>query len=120
MNVQILLIIFFLFIIINHLLNHIIFPNIEQFVESMECNPNKKSKNSVCFKKKMSDNKSMIIELQSTMKDLMEKATKLVSSNKGHNSKITQTTKNITKLKNSEEGRGVDNSDACKKHPEAC
>lgn len=120
MNIHILLIIFFLFLIINHLLTNMVFPNVEHVIEGMTCNPNKSSKQSVCFKKKLSDNRNMIIEVQTNMKDLMEKINKLISTSKNQTGKITQTKKNIVKLKNAEEGRGVDNSDACKKHPEAC
>ena len=120
MNVHILLIIFFLFLIINHILFSIVFPNVEYMIEGMTCNPNKSSKESECFKKKMSGSRNILINVETTIKDLMKKVKTLISTSKKQMDKITQTKKNIAKLKNSEEGRGVDNSDACNKHPEAC
>ena len=120
MNIHLLLIVFFLFLIINHLLTTFVFPKAEYVVEAMTCNPNKSSKESECFKKKMSDNKSMIAEAETSIKDLMDKMKGLISNSKKQVNRIAETKKNITKLKNSEEGRGVDNSDACAKHPEAC
>lgn len=120
MNIHILLIIFFLFLIINHLLTNLVFPKAESVVEAMTCNLNKSSKRSACFNKKMSENRDMVVDTETIIKDLMSTVNKLISTSKKQIDKIAQTKKNITKLKNSEEGRGVDNRDACKKHPEAC
>ena len=117
---EILLIIFFLFLIINHVLNKTIFPTTEYIIESMTCNSNKSSKESECLKKRMDENKNTIIDTETTINDMISKITELISTNKKQITKINETKKNIIKLKNSEEGRGVDNSDACSKHPEAC
>ena len=120
MNVHVLLIIFFLFLIIHHLLTTIVFPNVEKVVEGMKCNVNKRAKQSECFKKRMSENQSMIVTVETNIEDLMKKVTNIVSKVNSNTKKIKSTKGSIINIKNAEEGRAVDNKEACKKHPDAC
>ena len=102
----IVLIIFFLFLIINHFLHNIVFP--------------KASKRSACFKKKIDENKSIVSQAEKTVNDLLTQIKTSVNNVKKNSETIDKTKINIQKIKNSKEGRGVDNSSACEKHPEAC
>ena len=116
----IVLIIFFLFLIINHFLHNIVFPKAETMIEAMTCNPNEASKRSACFKKKIDENKSIVSQAEKTVNDLLTQIKTSVNNVKKNSETIDKTKINIQKIKNSKEGRGVDNSSACEKHPEAC
>jgi hypothetical protein len=116
MALELILIVFFIFIIINHILNNIVFPTIE----SMECNPNSKSKKSVCFQKKMEENKENVNMIENSTNDLITKMKNVINKQKNNNKTIQKNEEGIRKLNNANEGRAVDNSDACAKYPESC
>ena len=120
MNIELILIIFFLFIIINHILTTNIFPQVERVIEGMTCNPNEQSKKSACFEKKMEENKTIVSTMEDSISTLSKNIKDLIAQNDGHKKKIEETQANIRKIKNSQEGRAVDNSGACEKHPQAC
>ena len=116
MLLDLILIVFFIFIIINHILNNIVFPKIE----AMTCNPNSKSKKSVCFEKKMEENKENVNLIENTTNNLIKKLNDITSKHKNNVKTIKENKDGIRKINNSNEGRGVDNSKACAKYPEAC
>jgi hypothetical protein len=119
MDISILLIIFFMFLIINHMFMNNLFPFIET-IEAMTCNPNKQSVKSVCFNKKMEENKKLVKTIEYTTSKLVKKISDLIGISKKNTTNSKKTEKNIRNIKNTNEGRGIDNSEACAKHPEAC
>ena len=120
MNLVIILIVFFIFIIINHSLTNNLLPFVERKIEAMTCNPNAQSKKSVCFNQKMEENRNSVSDIEYTTKKLLKKVSNLFSASEGNSKSIKKTETSIRNIKNSNEGRGIDNSEACAKHPEAC
>ena len=51
---------------------------------------------------------------------LVKKISDLIGISKKNTTNSKKTEKNIRNIKNTNEGRGIDNSEACAKHPEAC
>ena len=119
MDLSIPLIIFFIFIIINDMFMNNIFPFIET-IEAMTCNPNKQSIKSVCFNKKMEENKRLVSNIEYTTSKLLKKTSDLLGISKKNANNVKKTEQNIRNIKNTNEGRAIDNSEACAKHPEAC
>jgi len=120
MPLELLLIVFFIFIIINHILTNQLFPKIEYIIEGMTCNPNTQSKKSVCFQNSMKENKTNISSIENTTKSLMKKFSNLKNTFNKNRETITTNKTNMQKIIDVENGKGVDNSDACAKYPDAC
>ena len=120
MNLVIILIVFFIFIIINHSLTNNLLPFVERKIEAMTCNPNQQSKKSVCFNQKMKENRKSVSDIEYATKKMLKKVSNLFGASKTNSKNIKKTEKNIRNIKNSNEGKAIDNSEACAKHPEAC
>lgn len=120
MAFELILIAFFIFIIMNHLLNNLLFPKIEDMIEGMTCNPNKQSKRNVCFEKATEINSKELYDVENTTSDLEKKLANVIKNINNNEKTIFKNRKNIGKIIDTNNGKGVDNEEACAKYPEAC
>ena len=120
MAFELILIAFFIFIIMNHLLNNLLFPKIENMIEGMTCNPNKQSKRKACSEKATENTIKELYDVENTTSDLEKKLANVIKNINNNEKTILKNRKNIGKLIDIENGKGVDNEEACAKYPEAC
>lgn len=120
MTFEIILIIFFIFIIMNHLLTNLLFPKIENIIEGMTCNPNKQSKQNSCSQKNTEKTYQEVYDIENTTSKLEKKLANLIGNINNNEKTIMKNRKNIGKIIDTENGKGVDNKEACAKYDEAC